>query len=150
MRSIKLTVLFATSVLFIGACGGADSTTPEAPKETSQAPSAAPTAAVDELASAKNIYKENCAKCHKEDGTGGPTESNGRTIRVPDFTSETVKRLPDETYLGYIRNGDDEEGMPAFKDRLSPEEMVGLIKLIRTEFQGSPKTEAPEGESEKK
>ena len=147
MRSIKLTILFATSVLFIGACGGSDSTTAEAPKETAEAPSTAPTAAVDEFASAKNIYKQNCAKCHKDDGTGGPTESNGRTIRVPDFTSEKVKRLPDETYLRYIRNGDDEEGMPAFKDRLSPEEMVGLVKLIRTEFQG---TKQAEEASEKK
>lgn len=147
MRSIKLTMLFGASLLFIGACGGSEAT-PEAPKETTMT-SGSPTAAIDELASARNIYKENCAGCHKDDGTGGPTESNGRTIRVPDLTSEKVKRLPDETYLRYIRNGDEEEGMPSFKDRLSPEEMIGLVKLIRTEFQGTPKTGNSEAQSEK-
>ena len=133
MKSIKLTILLGASLLFVGACGGSEDT-PEAPKETTMS-SGSPSVASDEFASAKNIYKENCAGCHKDDGTGGPTESNGRTIRVPDFTSEKVKRLPDETYLRYIRNGDDEEGMPAFKDKLSPEEMIGLVKLIRAEFQ---------------
>ena len=148
MKSIKLALLLVASLLFVGACGGSEDTS-EVPKETTMT-SGSPTAASDEFVSAKNIYKENCAGCHKDDGTGGPTESNGRTIRVPDFTSEKVKRLPDETYLGYIRNGDEEEGMPAFKDKLSPEEMVGLVKMIRTEFQRTPKAETPEGESERK
>ena len=145
MRSIKLAILLGASLLFVGACGGSEDA-PETPKETTMS-SGSPTFASDEFASAKNIYKENCAGCHKDDGTGGPTESNGRRIRVPDFTSEKVKRLPDETYLGYIRNGDDEEGMPAFKDKLSPEEMIGLVKLIRAEFQ-SPNQQ--EGMNERK
>jgi len=136
MKSMKLSLVVLTAGLFITACGGNETSTSSSDAGSGVGANAsAPTDKIEELASARTVYKQNCAKCHKEDGTGGPTEVNGRTIRVPDFTSESVKRLPDEAYLRYIRNGDEEEGMPAFKDRLSPEEMVGLVKLIRAEFQ---------------
>ncbi len=134
MKSLRLLLLVLTTSLLISACtefqtmrGGTD--------EIGDVNIDEPTAGIDQLASAKRVYKENCAECHRDDGTGGPIGIDGRTIRVPDFTSDQAKRLPDKAYLRYIRNGDGEEGMPAFKDRLSNKEMVGLVKLIRSEFQ---------------
>ena len=40
----------------------------------------------------------------------------------------------DEEFVEQITEGD--EGMPAFKDKLSPEEMNDLVRFIRKEFQG--------------
>ena len=155
MKSVKLLLLVASTSLFLAACS---ESTP-APEEKKDAATAAttepaPTANIDEFASAKKIYKEMCSECHKEDGTGGRVDVDGKNIRVPDLTSAKVKRLSDETYLKYIRNGDEEEGMPAFKDKLSNEEMVALVKLIRRDIQGggaeSGKTAEEAKESEKK
>ena len=135
MKSVKLLMLIGATTLFFVACS--DSTPTSQKTEPIPATDQAPTANIGELASVKQIYKENCAECHKENGTGGPINLNGRDIRVPDLTSAKVKRLPDEAYLRYIRNGDEEEGMPAFKDKLSGEEMVALVKFIRTEIQAA-------------
>lgn len=136
MKSVKLFLFVAATSIFFVACSDS-SRTSEQKKDTITVTDPAPSSNIDELASAKQIYKENCAECHKDNGTGGPINLNGRNVRVPDFTSEKVKRLPDETYLRYIRNGDEEEGMPAFKDNLSNEEMIDLVKLIRRDFQGA-------------
>ena len=136
MKSVKLLMLVGATSLFLVACSDSAPTS-ERKNEPTLITDSAPSSNIDELASAKQIYKENCAECHKENGTGGPINLNGRNVRVPDFTSEKVKRLPDETYLRYIRNGDEEEGMPAFKDNLSNEEMIDLVRLIRRDFQGA-------------
>ncbi|HEY8561520.1 MAG TPA: cytochrome c [Pyrinomonadaceae bacterium] len=94
-----------------------------------------PSAAPDELAAAKKIYLNTCIKCHKEDGTGGETDLNGKRIKAPNFTSERLKKESDAEFIEVIKNGEPDEGMPAFKDRLGEEDIKNLVKLIRTEFQ---------------
>jgi mono/diheme cytochrome c family protein len=41
---------------------------------------------------------------------------------------------PDDDFIKQITKGGD--GMPAFKDKLTPEQMNGLVKFIRHDFQG--------------
>ena len=94
----------------------------------------APQAATDELAGAKKIYKEKCILCHKETGEGGEVDIEGDKLKVPSFKNEKVAALEDAKYKRVIEEGDDK--MPAFKSKLKPEEIDGLIKMIRKDFQG--------------
>ena len=38
-----------------------------------------------EIASGDELYKEHCAKCHKEDGTGGKVDILGKTLKGRKF-----------------------------------------------------------------
>src|SRR5687768_12348100 len=138
MKIIKLILVLSTIALFVFACSenkaANSNTTSIVVTNTNPATNSAPTVAPDELASAKQIYLNTCIKCHKEDGTGGETNIDGTKIKAPNFTSEKLKKEPDSEFIEIIKNGEKEEGMPAFKDRLSDEQIKNLVKLIRREF----------------
>jgi mono/diheme cytochrome c family protein len=102
-----------------------------------------PSATIDELASGKKVYEQNCAACHKGDGTGGPIEIEGKKLNPDDLTSDKIKKMTDEKILGYVMNGVVDEGMPAFKDKLSEGEMRDVVKYVRTQIQKMPATPAP-------
>ena len=89
----------------------------------------------DEMAAAKTLYLNSCAKCHKEDGTGGISEVEGKKIKAVNFASPGMKKESDEDLFAEIRDGVENEGMPAFKGRLSDEQIKSLVKFIRKEFQ---------------
>ena len=140
MKFLKLCLCLSAIGLFIFACSenktANTNTTNIVVTNTNTAVNAAsPTAAPDELASAKKIFLNTCVKCHKEDGTGGESNIDGTKIKAPDFTSDRMKKEPDSEFIEVIKNGEKEEGMPSFKDRLSDEEIKNLVKLIRKEFQ---------------
>lgn len=102
---------------------------------TTNSSNVAPVAAQsDELAEARNTFTQVCAKCHQADGTGGNVERDGKTLRVPSLISERAKKDEDEEYVAQIANGGD--GMPAFKNRLKPEQIDALVRYIRKEIQG--------------
>jgi mono/diheme cytochrome c family protein len=109
--------------------------TPPAP-----ATSPIPEATIDELASGRNVYKQNCATCHKEDGTGGEMEFEGKKLRPDDLTSAKIKAFSDEKIIGYIMKGVVDEGMPAFEGKLSEGEMRDVVKYVRVELQKTPKS----------
>lgn len=97
-----------------------------------------PSATIDELASGRKVYSVSCQNCHRENGKGGPTEIEGKKIEPDDLTSAKIKGFSDEKILGYIKNGVEEEGMPAFEGRLSEGEMRDVLKFVRVELQGMP------------
>jgi mono/diheme cytochrome c family protein len=89
----------------------------------------------DALASARSTYNNTCAKCHKETGEGGVADIDGEKLRVPGFKSGHALKHSDAEYVKKINEGG--EGMPKFKGRLTPEQIDGLVRFIRTEFQSS-------------
>ena len=99
-----------------------------------------PEATIDELASGRKVYKENCATCHKENGTGGEMEFEGKKLKPDDLTSAKIKGFTDEKIIGYIVKGVEDEGMPAFGGKLSEGEMRDVVKFIRVELQKMPKS----------
>lgn len=142
MKFIKIVLIFSAVFLFIIACSQTKTTNTNTANNTAivvsntnsnAAPQ--PTGAIDELASARKIYSEQCANCHKEDGTGGGIDIEGKKIKAPNFTSERQKKEPDSDYIEAIENGEKEDGMPAFKGKLSDGEIKNLVKYIRREFQ---------------
>jgi len=59
---------------------------------------------------------------------------DGTRLRVPSFREGHALRHSDSDFRKQIQAGGD--GMPAFKDKLSPQQIEELIKFIRQEFQG--------------
>lgn len=134
---IYLTLVFVSFVL--AGCGEASkpaNTVANKPSNTNLAAATPlPSATIDELASGRKVYEINCANCHKPDGTGGPIEIEGKKINPDNLTSDKIKKFTDEKIIGYIMNGVEDEGMPAFKDKLSEGEMRDVVKFVRAEIQ---------------
>lgn len=150
MRRLKLGLLFSAAALCAAACATATNTTTPIGNSNrtvtvnngNTAATPAPTAAAsDDLASARAAYKATCVNCHKENGEGGVAElDEGVRLKVPSFKTEHSIQHTDQQFARKIANGDKDEGMPAFKDRLTPEQINALVRFIRAEFQsGGPK-----------
>ncbi|HQU86526.1 MAG TPA: cytochrome c [Pyrinomonadaceae bacterium] len=142
MNFLKITVMLSSILLFGIACSTPSNTNSAAnanSKPTNANTNAAtantqPTAA-DELASARKIYKEKCATCHKEDGTGGKVDIEGTIINAENLTTDKMKKMEEAKYIDVIENGIKDEGMPAYKGKLTDQEIKDVVKFIRKEFQ---------------
>ena len=139
MRFLKFGLILLSISLFVFACTETENTktTPanSANKITNAEPIAQPTAAMDEFASSRKIYTEKCVRCHKEDGTGGKTEIEGTTINAENLTTDKMKKEPDAEYIEHITDGIPDEGMPAFKGKLTEQEIKDVVAYIRKELQ---------------
>jgi mono/diheme cytochrome c family protein len=153
MRRLKLGLLFSAAAL-LAACatatntntsiGNSNRTVTVNAGNAPAAPATPVTAGADDLAWARNTYKGTCAKCHQENGEGGPVElDEGARLRVPSFKTAHSIAHTDQQLARKIANGDKDEGMPAFKDRLSPEQINALVRFIRAEFQSAGAKEGP-------
>jgi mono/diheme cytochrome c family protein len=118
----------ALSLVVIG-CNNTLSTT-NSPAPVAGAPSQPP----DELATARALFKKNCEGCHGPKGEGGPTQVDGKEIKVPSLHDERIAKHTDEKFTKVIKEGDGP--MPPFADKLKSEEIAELVKFVRKEFQG--------------
>ena len=95
------------------------------PSETAPEPTPKPSR------SGETIYRIYCASCHGTDGTG----HNGQW--AADFVNDKKRMAKsDEELLNSIREGfrGNIGSMPRWKNRLSEEEIVGVLKYIRETF----------------
>ncbi|MBA2340195.1 MAG: cytochrome c [Pyrinomonadaceae bacterium] len=140
MKSLKLSLLVFALLSFAVACTRTDmanqtpnaNTTINAPQASSSSPSPQQ-AATDDLASARAYYAENCARCHRDNGEGGLYENEGKRLKVPSLAEGRAVAHADERYTRQITRGGD--GMPAFGNKLTPEQISDLIRFVRREFQ---------------
>lgn len=89
----------------------------------------------DQFAAAFACYDKNCKACHGANGEGGPVKlEDGTKLKVPSLREGHALRHPDSDYTKQITKGGD--GMPAFGEKLKPEEINDLIRFIRHECQG--------------
>src|SRR5918911_3004700 len=79
----------------------------------------------EELAHAKTLFSERCARCHGADGRGRTVL--GDMLGVPDFTDKQwwTEDKSDKRLIASVTNGKDE--MPAFGKKLSRQEIVALV-----------------------
>ena len=71
------------------------------------------------------LYKEYCAKCHGEDGTGNTPK--GKKLMARDFTDpEWQSAKSDSDLIKTVTKGG--EDMPAFGKKLSKEQIELLVK----------------------
>jgi mono/diheme cytochrome c family protein len=143
MNFLKIGFVFTAALLFIIACNQTNNVNTNlttvkntASNATLFQPEATPET-IDDLASARKIYSEKCVNCHKENGSGGVTVlDDGTKIKAPNFMSERLKKDADDDWIETIENGAKEDGMPAFKGKITDDEIKNLVKYIRREFQG--------------
>ena len=102
------------------------------------APTATPapkaTATPDEFAFARANYAKHCSACHGDEAKGGLVKVEKTKLKVPSLREGHALHHPDSDFVKQITNGGD--GMPKFKDKLSPEEINGMVRFVRHEFQG--------------
>lgn len=140
MKFFKTFLILTTVALFIFACAentnntnNADANAANSQKNTSANASPAPT--LNEVVSGGKIYKEECARCHKDDGTGGEVVIEGKKLKPDNLAGEHAKKDSDEDFIEHITEGIPDEGMPAFKNTLSEAQIKEVVKYIRTELQ---------------
>ena len=128
----RLLVLFAVAaflpILLIAGCNQSATT----PVANTKAPA---NATPDQFAAMRATFDKNCKSCHGEKGQGGPVKlEDGTKLKVPTLCEGHALRHTDTYFVKQITKGGD--GMPAFADKLKPDEINECVHFIRHEFQG--------------
>jgi mono/diheme cytochrome c family protein len=132
MKAFTFALLIVAVSLFAAACSN-----PNTEVITHNGPVVSPSPVVatpDPYASTRATFKKSCSACHGENGTGGLKTVDGKKLKVPNLREGHALNHPDDDFIKQITKGGD--GMPAFKDKLTPEQMNELVRFIRHEFQG--------------
>jgi mono/diheme cytochrome c family protein len=135
MKLISLALTCVAIALLVSACTETATPTNTNTSRAAASPAApAPTASVDEFATARANYAKHCEACHGPEATGGLVKVEKKQIKVPSLKADHAKKHSDEEINKLINGGHEE--MPAFKDKMSQQEIADLIKFVRKEFQG--------------
>jgi mono/diheme cytochrome c family protein len=78
------------------------------------------------------LYTAKCMICHKDNGTGGKVTIEGKTLKPADLTTAKMKSRADDKLAQMISEGAPEDGMPAFKGKLSDDQIKSVVQYIRT------------------
>ncbi len=128
-KSLAITII-SISFVFATACKQGSTTTPS---NTSAKAGASSTP--DPFANARGYYAKDCQTCHGANGEGGPVKlEDGTRLKVPSLREGHALRHPDSDFVKQITKGGD--GMPAFENKLTPDQINELIRFIRHEYQG--------------
>jgi mono/diheme cytochrome c family protein len=131
MKRLSIVVVAAAAALFLAAC---DKTT-SSPNSNFNSGSTNASATPDPFATTRATFEKDCKECHGSNGTGGPVKlADGTKLKVPSLREGHALRHPDSDFVKQIEKGGD--GMPAFKDKLSAQQITDMISFIRHEFQG--------------
>lgn len=120
---------FCLTAFFVASCSQpADNT---AANKAANASTPPPTPVVSRAPDGKELFALNCMICHKENGTGGEITIKGKKLNAENLTADKIKKMTDEKIIGYVRDGVQDEGMPAFKDKMTGEEMRAVVAHVR-------------------
>ena len=135
MKLIALALMFVAIALVVSACTETATPTNTNTSHAAASPAApSPAASVDEFATARATYKKNCEPCHGPDATGGLVKVDNKQIKVPSLKAEHAIKHTDDQITKMITNG--EEAMPAFKNKMTPQEIALMVRYVRKEIQG--------------
>jgi mono/diheme cytochrome c family protein len=76
------------------------------------------------------LYKSKCAACHGADGSGNTTM--GKSLGAKDLGSAEVQKQTDAQLTDIVTNGMAGGKMPAYKGKLTDDDIKGLVGYIRT------------------
>jgi len=74
------------------------------------------------------VYKAKCASCHGPDGKG--ETAIGKSMKLRSLASADVQKTTDADLTKIISDGKGK--MPAYKGKLSADEIKALVAYIRT------------------
>ncbi|HEV7699499.1 MAG TPA: cytochrome c [Pyrinomonadaceae bacterium] len=137
MRRLKLLILVAILLFAAAACGNSVNTSTSAVPVDKSNVAAVPsqpevTPEPEKPFDGKELYAQNCMICHKDSGKGGPVTIAGKKLKPADLTRANVKAWTDDKFVKDVQEGDPEEGMPSFEQKLKPEEIRAIVAHIRT------------------
>lgn len=75
-----------------------------------------------------SLFKTKCAVCHAADGSGN--SAMGKALGAKDLHSDEVQKKSDAELNGVITNGMGKT-MPAYKGKLTDDQIKGLVAYIR-------------------
>jgi len=135
MKLIVLTLTCVAIALVAIACTETATPTNTNTSRTAASPAApSPVASVDEFATAKANYAKHCEACHGPEATGGLVKVDKKQIKVPSLKADHALKHTDDQITKMITNG--EEEMPAFKDKMSAQEIQNMVRYVRKGIQG--------------
>jgi mono/diheme cytochrome c family protein len=83
-------------------------------------------AKIGETVSGAEVFKANCAECHGAKGEGAKKG-------IPLISGHALDH-PEEEHLAQVRDGEGKK-MPAFKEKLTDEEIKAVVRFVREELQ---------------
>jgi mono/diheme cytochrome c family protein len=90
-------------------------------------------------ADGQETFEKKCATCHGKDGKG--QTKMGKDKQVSDLTDPAIQaKFTDEQAIKEVSEGNAEKKHPAFKDKLSPDEIKAAVSATRA---FAPKAAAP-------
>jgi mono/diheme cytochrome c family protein len=131
MKLITLALTCIAIGLVALAC--TETATPTNTSTPTTAASPVASASVDALATARANYAKNCEACHGPNGEGGLVKVDKKQIKVASLRAEHAIKHTDDVLMKVITGG--EEEMPAFKDKMSQQEIRDMVHFVRKEFQ---------------
>ncbi len=133
MTKRQLVVFISAVLLLVATACKHEQTQTSSPSNSNTAARTASTP--DPFATVRVTYEKDCKECHGQNGAGGPVKlADGTRLKVPTLREGNAVRHSDSDFEKQIKKGGD--GMPAFADKLKPEEIAEMIKFLRKEFQG--------------
>lgn len=83
----------------------------------------------EQLAQARTLFRQKCARCHGDDGRGETVL--GEMLKIPNFTDRKwwKEEIKDERLVKSITHGKDQ--MPAFEKKLTRQEIALLAAYVR-------------------
>ncbi|HEY0736347.1 MAG TPA: FixH family protein [Herpetosiphonaceae bacterium] len=97
---------------------------------TTQPPSVPATAA--SIARGREVYAQNCVACHGPTGLGDGPAAATLNPRPANLQEHLAQGHTDQELYSWISEGITGTGMPAFKERLSDEDIWNVINAVRT------------------
>lgn len=135
MKLIALALACIAIALVAVACTETATPTNTNTSRAAASPAApSPAASVDEFATARANFQKHCEACHGPDATGGLVKVDNKQIKVPSLKAEHAIKHTDDQITKMITNG--EEEMPAFKDKMSAQEIAEMVRYVRKGIQG--------------
>jgi mono/diheme cytochrome c family protein len=149
MKLLKLASLMSALALFVLACDstntpntntGSAQPSPAASNANNTRAAASPSP-LDQFARSKEIYGQECSFCHGDEGKGGVVKIEDKQLKVPSLLKGHALNHTEEQLAKQIREGGD--GMPAFKDKMTEEEITQMVRYIREKLQAGAATGTP-------
>ena len=86
--------------------------------------------AISLAADGADVWAKKCANCHGEDGLG--KTKMGEKLSVQPMNTAAFQGKSDAEIEKATADGIAEKKMPAYKDKLSPDELKAVVKHMRS------------------